>query len=95
MDRILGELWTFDKHLVVMNQYENESSLQDIKFEKTKLWVQLHGISIKYITIEAAKKICNVLGEVYVLMNPKLFDGGHFIRIQVSMICHYLCVVAD
>ena len=86
VDRILeGEPWTFDKHLVVMNRYENESSLQDIKFEKTKLWVQLHGLPIKYITIEAAKKIGSVLGEVYVPMNPKFFDGGHFVRIQVSI----------
>ena len=75
----------FDKHLVVMNQYENESTLQDIKFEKTKLWVQLHGIPIKYMTIKAAKKIGSVLGEVFAPTNPKLFDGGHFIHIQVSI----------
>ena len=86
VDRILeGEPWTFDKHLVVMNRYENESSLQDIKFEKTKLWVQLHGLPIKYMTVEAAKKIGSVLGEVDVPMNPKFFDGGHFVRIQASI----------
>ena len=86
VDRILeGEAWTFDKHLVVMSQYENESLLQDIKFEKTKLWVQLHGIPIKYMIVEAAKKIDNVLGEVFMPTNPKLFDGGHFIHIQVSI----------
>ena len=33
-----GEPWSFDKHLVVMSRYENESSLEDIQFEKTKLW---------------------------------------------------------
>ena len=94
MDRILeGEPWMFDKHLVVMNRYENKSTLQDIKFEKTKLWVQLHGIPIKYMTIEAARKIGCVLGEVFAPTNPKLFDGGHFIRIQVSIdlslpLCH-------
>jgi len=81
VDRISeGEPWTFDKHLVVMSRYKNESLLQDIKFEKNKLWVQLHGIPIKYMTVEAAKKIGNVLGEVFVPTNPKLFDGGHFIN---------------
>ena len=40
VERILeGEPWSFDKHLVVMSRYENESPLQDIKFEKKKLWV--------------------------------------------------------
>ena len=82
MERILdGEPWSFDKHLVVMNRYENESSLRDIKFEKTKLWVQIHGILIKYMTTEVAKKIGSVLGEVFELIDPKIFDGGHFIRI--------------
>ena len=40
VDRILdGEPWSFDKHLVVMSRYENESPLQDIRFKKTKIWV--------------------------------------------------------
>ena len=39
VDRILeGKPWSFDKHLVVMSRYENESSLEDIQFEKTKHW---------------------------------------------------------
>ena len=47
MDRILdGEPWSFDKHLVMMRQYDNDSPLEDIKFEKTKLWVQVHGIQL-------------------------------------------------
>ena len=45
------------------------------------MWVQLHGIPIKYMTVEAAKKIDNVLGEVFMPTNLKLFDGGHFIHI--------------
>jgi len=40
VDRILEvEPWSFDKHLVVMSRYENESPLEDIQFEKTKFWV--------------------------------------------------------
>ena len=86
VDRILeGEPWTFDKHLVVMSRYESESSLQDVRFEKTKLWVQLHGIPVKFMTVEAAKKIGSVLGEVFAPTVPKIFDGGHFIRIQASI----------
>ena len=83
VDRILeGEPWSFDKHLVIMSRYENEVPMHDIKFEKTKLWVQIHGLPIKYMTIEAAKKIGSVLGEVFAPTEPKFFDGGHFIRIQ-------------
>ena len=52
---------------------------------KTELWVQVHGIPIVYMIIEAAKKVCNVLGEVSALKDPKLYDGGHFIHLQVSI----------
>ena len=94
MDRILdGEPWSFDKHLVVMRRYDNDSPLEDIKFEKAKLWVQVHGIPIKYMTIEAVKKICSVLGEVSVPKDPKIYDGDHFIRVQISIDYLYLCVV--
>ena len=37
------------------------------------------------MTIEATKKIGSVLGEVLVPTNPKIFYGGHFIRIQASI----------
>lgn len=45
------------------------------------------------MTVEVAKKIGSVLGEVFAPTNPKLFDGGHFIFIQVSIdlslpLCH-------
>ena len=35
VDRILSsEPWSFDKHLVAMQQYEKETPISDIKFEK-------------------------------------------------------------
>ena len=47
--------------------------------------VQEHGIPFKYMTIEAAKKICSVLGVVLAPKDPKLYDGGHFMSLQVSI----------
>ena len=36
VDRVLSsEPWSFDKHLVVMQLYDNEMPIQDLKFEKT------------------------------------------------------------
>ena len=40
---------------------------------------------MKFMTLEVAKKIGSVLGEVFAPMDSKIFDGGHFIRIQVSI----------
>ena len=38
--RVLSsEPWTFDKHLVVVQKYEKNTPLQDVRFNKTSLWV--------------------------------------------------------
>ena len=37
------------------------------------------------MTIEVAKKICSVLREVSAPKDPKIYDGGHFIRVQISI----------
>ena len=86
VDRILrSEPWSFDKHLVVMQRYEGETPLEDIKFERTTLWVQVHGILTKYMNIGAAKKIYGVVGDVFRQSDPRLFNEGNFIRVQVSI----------
>ncbi|XP_075645092.1 uncharacterized protein LOC142616090 [Castanea sativa] len=65
VDRLLGsEPWSFDKRLVVMQRYDNDRSLEDIKYDQTSFWVQVHGLPLRYITIEAAEKICGGVGEV-------------------------------
>ena len=68
-----------------MQRYEGETPLEDIKFERTTLWVQVHGILTKYMNIGAAKKIYGVVGDVFRQSDPRLFDGGNFIRVQVSI----------
>ena len=86
VDRIItSEPWSFDKHLVVMQRYDSESSLQDIKFDRTTLWVQVHGLPLKYMNFEAGKKICEVVGEVIQPSNTRWFDAGEFIRVKVSI----------
>ncbi|XP_023918539.1 uncharacterized protein LOC112030085 [Quercus suber] len=84
VDRILSsELWSFDKHLIIMQRYDHEQPFQDIKFEKTTFWVQVHGLPMKYMTITAAEKVCGVVGDVISQSEQRLYDGGHFIRVKV------------
>ena len=86
VDRILSsEPWSFDKHLVVMQQYDKETPVSEVKFDRASFWVQLHGIPPRYMTVEAALKISNVVGEVE---RPKDFneiDGGSFLRLKVKL----------
>ena len=57
VDRIIGsEPWSFDKHFVAMQRYDNDRPLEDIKYDRTTFWVQVHGLPLRYMTIEAAEK---------------------------------------
>ena len=94
MDKIISnEPWSFDKHLVVMWKYEKETPVADVKFDRVSFWVQLHGIPPRYMTMEAALKISEVIG---VVSHPKEFkemDGGNFLHLKVSLdltlpLCH-------
>uniref|UniRef100_A0A7N2LKW2 DUF4283 domain-containing protein n=1 Tax=Quercus lobata TaxID=97700 RepID=A0A7N2LKW2_QUELO len=77
VDRILGsKQWSFDKHLVVMQRYDNDKPLQDIKYDRTTFWLQVHGLPIRYMTIEAAEKICDVVGKVIKQSDSQVYDGG-------------------
>ena len=85
VDRILSsEPWSFDKHSVVMHRYDHDLPFQDIKFERTTFWVQVHGLLIKYMTIAETEKICGVVREVISQLEPKLYDGGNFIWVKVA-----------
>ena len=84
VDRILlSEPWSFDKHLGVMQWYDSDMSIQDLKFEKTTFWVQIHGIQLRYTTLEVAIKIYEVVGDVLWPVVSIVSDGGNFLQVQV------------
>lgn len=86
VDRVLAsEPWSFDKHLVVMQRYEHETSFEELSFNRASFWVQLHGIPLRYMTAEAAVKISSVIGEVAQPIDPKELDGGKFLRLKISI----------
>ena len=86
VEKILSsEPWSFDKHLVVMQQYDKETPVSDVKFDKASFWVQLHGIPPRFMTMDAALKICNVVGEVARLKEFNKIDRGNFLRLKVKL----------
>lgn len=85
-DRVINsEPWSFDKHLVLFQHYNGEVPIRNLVFDKVHFWVQLHNILVRFMNVEVAKKLCEVIGEVCELADELECDGGGFMRIRVSV----------
>ncbi|XP_075645354.1 uncharacterized protein LOC142616372 [Castanea sativa] len=86
VDRILAnEPWSFDKSLVVLQRYDRNSPIDELSFDKTDFWVQVHNIPIKYKAKSVAKDIFESIGKVHRLDENSEGGGGSFMRIRVTL----------
>ena len=86
VDRILfGEPWSFDKSLVVLQQYNWITTLEDLAFEKVSFWVQVHNIPIGYRSKSVAKDIYEPIRVVDRLTEASECKGGNYMRVRVTL----------
>ncbi|XP_075663249.1 uncharacterized protein LOC142632800 [Castanea sativa] len=87
-----NEPWSFDKHLMVLQRYGKDSIAEELSFNLTHFWVQVHGIPLRYMNPTVAAGLCETVGKV--ICHPKIpiEDGGGFMKVQVLIdISHPLC----
>ena len=68
-----------------MQRYDKKVPVGEINFDNASFWVQLHGIPPQYLTLEAALKISNMIGEVSQPKEFKKVDGGNFLWLKVKL----------
>ena len=82
---LMGELWTFDRHLVVLERYDGSTPIQNLQFKSTSIWVQIHDLPFSYLSKEVAISIGESLGAVIVPKDSSEMRGGNFMRVRVTV----------
>ena len=86
VDRIVAaEPWSFDKNLMVVSRYENETEMVSSNLNTVSFWIQIHDIPLRFRNRGVAEKICEPMGTVMQTENPNEWDGGSFIRVRVAL----------
>lgn len=80
-----GEPWVFDRHLVVLQQYDGSSPVQELSFDRTSFWVQIHNLPFSLMTVEAAISLGESLGIVSIPRDKSEMKGINFMRIRVAV----------
>ncbi|XP_030948924.1 uncharacterized protein At4g02000-like [Quercus lobata] len=82
---IQSEPWCFDKHLVVLESFDDDVPACELQFRKAMFWVQVHNIPIRFMMRGVAKSICDIIGEVGRSIGEVEEDDGSFIRVKVTL----------
>nr|XP_023890894.1 uncharacterized protein At4g02000-like [Quercus suber] len=84
VDKILSSApWSFDKHLVVLQWYDREVPIGAQKFETIPVWVQVHGIPVRFLNQKVAEELCEGAGSVCKGNDITEMEGGSFMRVRV------------
>ncbi|XP_075640309.1 uncharacterized protein LOC142612063 [Castanea sativa] len=85
VDTILAnEPWSFDKHLMVLQRYDKDMPVEELTFNCTSFWVQVHNIPVRFMNQKVAKGICSNVGTIIKKSKTEV-EGGSFMRVRVRM----------
>jgi len=79
-----NEPWSFDKHLTVLQRYDKDTVVEELQFNHTSFWVQVHDILVRFMNQKVVAGICSQVGTVIKKSKTK-GEGGSFMRIRVRV----------
>lgn len=82
---LLGEPWSFDRHLVVFQQYDISTPIDDLEFDKVSFWIQIHNLPYSLLTTKVAISLRESLGKVIIPKDTVEMRGGNFMRVRVTI----------
>ncbi|XVF26514.1 hypothetical protein REPUB_Repub14bG0023300 [Reevesia pubescens] len=77
-----GSPWTFDKHLLVLKEFDGDLRPEDYRFDRAGFFVRIYGLPLKWMNSKMAKTIGKKIG-VFMGVDSILekFGWGSFLRV--------------
>uniref|UniRef100_A0A7N2LEP9 DUF4283 domain-containing protein n=1 Tax=Quercus lobata TaxID=97700 RepID=A0A7N2LEP9_QUELO len=82
---LLGEPWSFDRHIVVFQSYDMSTSIDKLEFDKVSFWIQIHNLPYSLLTTNVAINLGESIGKVYIPKDTTEMRGGNFMRVRVTI----------
>ena len=80
---LLGEPWSYDRHLVVLQRFEGKKPIKELEFNRVKFWIQIHDLPYKFMNPVSAIEIGESIGEVVIPRDDSEMRGGTFMWVRV------------
>ena len=82
---IQGELWAFDRNLVVFEKFKGYVPIHTLGFKTTAFWVQIHNLPFPLQTVETAFSIGETIAPVIKPKDLGEILGANFMRVRVVL----------
>ena len=82
---LLGEPWSFDRHIVVFQRFNPSIPVEALKFDRVCFWIQIHNLPYSHLTREVALSVWESLGSVIMQRDESDWRGGNFLRVRVAI----------
>ena len=82
---LMGESWSFDRHIVVFQCYKTSTPIEELEFDKVSFWIQIHNLPYSHLSTEVALSLGESLGTI---SKAKGHIGGERWEFPTCKSCH-------
>ena len=70
---------------MILQKYDGVNKIEDLDFNTTPFWIQIHGLLVKFMNTMVAENLCETTGQVLRLLDSKTEECGGFMRVRVMV----------
>lgn len=82
---LLGEPWSYDRHLVILQRFDESKPISELEFKYCSFWVQIHDLPFKFMNSEMVVQIRETIGLMIKSQDLSKMKGGCFMRVRTTI----------